>query len=318
MAQPVLKTFDNGRLYSYWSEAGRVKRVSMKTKDPLEARRRFGRWLLNEAPRTGTPRTFQDAWERYWTRHVMKTAADPKTVGFSWKALQSFFSLRPPILTQDLVDAYVAQRKIAVTPGTIRRELAALLACLNWNGLKPETKIVLPAAPNPRDRWLTAEEIGRLLGQCDGLVALFVRVAIETGAREAAILDLTWDRVDFDTNVIHFDVPGRRLTKKRRAAVPISKALRPHLVAAAVSGGAQVFGKFDAWRAVNAAAKRAGLTGVSPHVLRHTAATHMARRGVPLWKIAKILGNSLAIVEKVYAKHCPDDLRDAVDTISGA
>ena len=40
-------------------------------------------------------------------------------------------------------------------------------------------------------------------------------------------------------------------------------------------------------------------------------------RAVPLWIIAKVLGNSLAMVERTYAKHCPDDLRQAVDTITG-
>ena len=57
-------------------------------------------------------------------------------------------------------------------------------------------------------------------------------------------------------------------------------------------------------------------TGISPHTFRHTAATHMARRGVPLYDIAGILGNSLDMVEKVYAKHCPDRLRAAVNSIS--
>jgi integrase len=51
--------------------------------------------------------------------------------------------------------------------------------------------------------------------------------------------------------------------------------------------------------------------------MRHTAATHMARRGVPLFIIAKALGNSLQMVEKVYSHHSPDDLRAAVEAISG-
>src|SRR5690606_5327457 len=69
---------------------------------------------------------------------------------------------------------------------------------------------------------------------------------------------------------------------------------------------------------LKAAAERAGLDGVHPHVLRHTAATHMARRAVPLWVIANLLGNSLAQVEKVYAKWQPDFGRQAVETIGGA
>ena len=66
-----------------------------------------------------------------------------------------------------------------------------------------------------------------------------------------------------------------------------------------------------------AAATRAGLSAVTPHVLRHTAATWMAIAGVPLQEIARFLGNSLAMVEKVYAKHSPDYLRRAADALSG-
>src|SRR5690606_28077362 len=135
------------------------------------------------------------------------------------------------------------------------------------------------------------------------------------------------------------DVPGRKKTKKSRATVPISKALRPVLERAyeertftvpararkpaqtrtmthVLDNGARV------WSMIQLIAIEAGFggkrpkvlrtekpkaTGISPHVLRHTAATHMARRGVPLWIIAKILGNSVRMVEKVYAKHAPDD-----------
>jgi integrase len=58
-------------------------------------------------------------------------------------------------------------------------------------------------------------------------------------------------------------------------------------------------------------------TGISPHVLRHTAATHMARRGVSLWMIAKVLGNTTALVERVYAKWVPENAVGTVDLISG-
>ena len=84
------------------------------------------------------------------------------------------------------------------------------------------------------------------------------------------------------------------------------------------------------WESVQLAVVRAGLdpkqrypvkdkveaTGVSPHVFRHTAATHMARRGVPLWIVANVLGNTLTMVEKVYAKWQPEWARAAVNMIS--
>ena len=37
----------------------------------------------------------------------------------------------------------------------------------------------------------------------------------------------------------------------------------------------------------------------------------MAQRGVSLWDIAGILGNSLDVVERTYAHHSPDYLREA-------
>jgi len=42
----------------------------------------------------------------------------------------------------------------------------------------------------------------------------------------------------------------------------------------------------------------------------------MARNSISLWKIAGVLANTAAVVERVYAKHTPDGLTDAVAAIS--
>ena len=53
--------------------------------------------------------------------------------------------------------------------------------------------IKLPPAPPGRTRHLTEDEIARLLAECrDDHLRLFVMLALNTGARRAAILDLTW------------------------------------------------------------------------------------------------------------------------------
>lgn len=60
------------------------------------------------------------------------------------------------------------------------------------------------------------------------------------------------------------------------------------------------------------AVARAGLRGVTPHVLRHTAAVWMAEAGVPMTEIAAYLGHSDSrITERVYARFSPDYLRKA-------
>ena len=160
----------------------------------------------------------------------------------------------------------------------------------------------------------------------------FLSLALETGGREMAIRELTWDRVDFDVRILDLRNPTRPLTFKRSASVPISDALLVVLRQAYAERKSNHVldhpGKI--WESVQLAVIRAGLdpkqrfpvvgkvraTGVSPHVFRHTAATHMARRGVPLWIVANVLGNTLGMVEKVYAKWQPEGARNAVNMIS--
>jgi len=239
-----------------------------------------------------------------------------------------------------------------VKPQTVAKELSYLLAAVKFCA-DPRRKLIdpmfvqrydLPAPGDPRDRWLRHDEIQRLLDAAAKLrrgprlsrAERFLWLALETAGRKEALLDLTWSRVDFETGMIELDVPGRRKTKKRRANVPISAALLPVLKRAyeerldKKKDCLVLDNKGAVWAPIQLAVIEAGLapkqkiergqkphaTGISPHTLRHTAATHMARRGVSLFKIAKILGNTIAMVEKVYAKYQPEDLREAVDRIS--
>jgi integrase len=57
--------------------------------------------------------------------------------------------------------------------------------------------------------------------------------------------------------------------------------------------------------------------GPPPHILRHTAATWMALKGVPMIEIAKVLEHTnSALSEGAYAKHNPDHLRRVMDDLS--
>jgi integrase len=367
---PYLKCHGNGYWYLHWTEDGRGDRVSTKTKDKAAANAFLARWILDEqregkiAKEESPALALNDLWPIYREKKLEKTGASLSAADYAWQNLSRYFGpLLPAQIDGDRVDAYVTLRgsgKIgrASKPQTCRKELAYLVACMNFcaeptqKGLVKASdiqKITLPDAGDPRDRWLRANEIDLLFKAAaakrgaDGRLTRterFLRLALETAGRKQALLDLTWDRVDLEVNVIHLDVPGRKKTTKGRASVPISRKLREMLDVAATQRLRRNNGtleplvldnKGEVWALVQNVAIAAGLggdqlkpgqgkkpkrTGVSPHVLRHTAATNMARAGVPLWKIAKILGNSLLMVEKVYAKHAPDDLRDAVNLIS--
>jgi integrase len=353
---PYIDIEPNGIWYVYWSQGRRSKRQSLGVTSKDKAAERFAEWIQqdvrNKSEGGGVVEyTIAELWSVYDTKHVQTDAVMPAgraTIGYAWKNLEPHFGPLPYAdFCQTKVDEYVARRSAA--PATVRREIATLVAALNFCAGKRGGKLIppldkddidLPPDSPPRDRWLTMEEVQRLLdaaakGRNGRLsrVERFLWLALFTAARKEALLDLTWDRVDFETNTIHLNVPGRRLTKKRRADVTIATQLRPVLERAYK----ERTGKFvldhqadDMWASIQYVAIRAGFsdqkvargaspkaTGISPHVLRHTAATHMARRGVPLWKIANILGNTLAMVEKVYAKWVPENPAGTVDLISG-
>lgn len=336
MSVPDLKKSDDGIYYVHWTDAGRSKRRTTRTRDLAAAKIFLGQWLLldRSTPTLETTLTVADCWTVYDKKHIQKNVAAPKLSDGAWKNLKLHFGdLQAVALTQDDFDAYEAKRvagKIGKPskPVSVRTELARMIAALNFCKIKVDLK--LPAQGEPRDRWLKADEIERLMKaaatkrSADGKLSRaerFLWLALETSGRRQAVLELTWDRVDFDTGVVHLAVPGRAVTKKRRASVPMSPALRRILARALIERDPKeplVVGGVVANKMVKAVAKLAEVEGVSPHVLRHTAATNMARRGVPLWIIAKVMGNTLAMVERVYAKHCPDDLRAAVGLISGS
>jgi integrase len=356
MSVPVIKQAANKFYYVHWSDGRRSKRESLGTKEEAEATQRFAQWLLiggSKKVDAEVDYTVADCWTVYWEKHGRHTAG-AATLGYGWARLEPHFGkLAIPEVDQDRVDEYTRLRTSGklgrkVKEPTVRRELTTLMAAINFCAGSPHKMfnkaiiedVTLPDAGDPRDRWLRMDEMQRLLNAAAKLRRggrlsrgeRFLWLALETAARKEAILDLEWSRVDFDVGVIHYDVPGRVKTKKRRASVTISSALRPVLLRAYKERQNELVldNKGAVWATVQHIAIEAGFsdqeverghkpkkTGISPHVLRHTAATHMARRGVPLWVIAKILGNSLAMVEKVYAKWVPENPAGTVDMISG-
>ncbi|MGO3930818.1 tyrosine-type recombinase/integrase [Rhodopseudomonas pseudopalustris] len=352
MPSYILRQHDNGAFYIHWTEGRRSRRRSTGTESEAEAQVFLARWILSDQQEaeTGAPSyTVGELWAAYYERHVEKNNVETRPADTAWKNLSQHFAAltladfaKKDASGADAVERYVALRaagkigRCKAAPATIRHEVTLLRAALNWCA-KPKVAIIpaalipvfdIPPDSDPRDRWLRVDEIQALFAAAAALRSgprlsrgeRFLWLALETAARLQAILDLTWDRVDFETGMVHYNVPGRRKTKKRRVSVPISKALRPVLLRAhdEREGDLVMDNKvLTIWRATQAIAKHAGVERVSPHVLRHTAATHMLRRGVPIWTVAGVLGNTVALVEKVYGHHCREGLAGGVEMISG-
>lgn len=235
----------------------------------------------------------------------------------AWKALAPTFGHLPPRqIDRALCRDYARLR--GVSAGTLRKELSALRAALRWHDPNTPAVFEMPPNPQPRDRHLTRDEVRRLIDATRAHhLELFIRLAIHTAARKTAILSLQWRAVDFTRGEIRL---GHVQRGKGRATVPITDSIRPYLETAYEAceskeewviewGGRRVK---DIKKGFAAACQAAGLEGVTPHVLRHTAAVWMAEAGVSMDEIAQYLGHTNpSVTYRVYARYSPAYLRRA-------
>lgn len=223
----------------------------------------------------------------------------------------------------------------ATADGTIIRELSGFLRpaikhAINERRLDPGVYYVpVPSAPPPREYWITRKEAARLLWETRRdkrarlHLPLYALIALYTGQRRRAILDLTWAQIDLVRGVIDFNPSGRKTTSKGRPKIPVPRSLlaalkRAHRRATCAHviayNGQPVK---DIKTGFNSAAARAGIPDCTSHTLRHTAATWMANRGVSMREIGGFLGQNEVATTERYAHHHPDFMQNARRALEG-
>lgn len=241
---------------------------------------------------------------------------------------QAFGPMQPnEIDEEDLMD-YRNDRGVA--DGTLRRELGVLVAVFNFGvrkkliGAGDVPHVDLPPEGQRREVFLSVPEEAELtqilLADPMSRVSRFMLLALRTGARRGAIKGLTWDRVDLERRFVDYRDPGLRTSKKRRVPVPVDDVLLPVLEQAQVFatdqfviGAGRIRSHLENFRAAHPK-----FAHVTPHVLRHTAATRWLRDGLSLWDVAGLLGDTVETTTKVYGHHATSDLRAAMSRSAAA
>lgn len=257
------------------------------------------------------------------------------------RALDAFFGDKTlSYVTGETCRAYAARR---TSDAAARRELEDLRAAINYHrreGLCDKiVEVWLPPERPPRERWLTRSEAARLIWSAWRYrevqlgnkterrsrqhVARFILVALYTGTRASAVcgaaLQSTIGRgwIDLDRGVFYRRPPGRHETKKRQPPVPLPGQLLAHLrrwkkrgQRFAVEWNGKPVQSVD--KAFANAVADAGLGDeVTPHVLRHTAATWLMQAGTDMWEAAGYLGMTVEMLSQRYGHHHPDHLTGA-------
>jgi integrase len=214
---------------------------------------------------------------------------------------------------------------------TVNNHLTVLRKCLvlakDWERLAVVPAVGFLRVKKADFDFFTFDEAARLLPGADaGAWRTMVLTGLRAGLRQGELLELRWDDVDLAGGLIRVrraiydgvvDVPksgrGREVgmsDELREAFRVLPSRFAGELVWPGEGGRNLTKGeaKWPLWRAC----KRAGLRRVGWHVLRHTFASHLVMRGVPLKAVQELLGHATIEMTMRYAHLAPDVTREAV------
>lgn len=258
------------------------------------------------------------------------THKDPARTAFAIDALAPFWGDCTP---DDISIAKTREYEVLRQrhPGTVRRELGVLQAALNHAaialGLPNLPKIRLPQKTAPRDRWLTKEEVNRLLQHSPPHLQRFIKISLCTGRRKRTVLDLRWSQsadfgwIDLNQKVIVFKGTNQTESSKRRGSIAIPDSLLDLAVEWQQDGNPSVIhfeGKplKDIKSSFKRACADAGLKDVTPHTLKHTAVTWAFQSGMSVEDASDYFATSIDTLLGVYRQHSPQHQQRAASIMS--
>ena len=229
------------------------------------------------------------------------------------------------------IDEYKLARLKNLKPASVNRELACLSHLFNlakrrkrFFGENPVSISKLLPENNQIERILTSHEEEILLKNSSNELKAILICALQTAMRKNEIITLTWDNVDMNNNIITIDHTNTKSKKTRK--IPINTRLRKVLLEQKLKVGSSnyvflsskgtPYKRHDSLKqAYKGACKRAGITNLRFHDLRHTSATRMIETGASIVAVSRILGHADLKTTMRYA-HPENSLKDAVENLS--
>ena len=204
--------------------------------------------------------------------------------------------------------------------------LAVTWRYLTENPTKGVKFLTITDAKKPR--FLTQEEITKLLENSSGEIQLVFRTFLLTGMRSGELENLEWDDIDFRHKLIHIRNKDFWHPKRRHERdIPIHDELLPLLQAhkkkhgkrsnfVFCNGDDSPFSHNRLRRALCSVTKRGGLPDVTKiHSLRHTFGSQLVLNGVDLPTVRDLMGHKDIETTMIYVHRTPDHLVSSVNRL---
>lgn len=262
----------------------------------------------------------------------------PRTVMFALEGLRAFLAsegqgLRLP-QTRDL-RAYIAHMlDRGLSRGTIRVRMRSIRVFCNFlarEGLvevSPFEGVEIPRVPETYPKVLSEEEVAKLVKACKGSSWLDVRnraillTFLDTGIRLSELIQLNLEDVNLGAFTLRIRrgkggkerhvFMGRTLYRAMRRWLDV-RGYTSFQEALFITRNGTRIDKRNVQRTIERIAIRAGLNGtrVTPHLLRHTFATHYIKNGGDPFSLQRILGHSNIKTTMVYVNLAGAGLKEA-------
>ena len=341
---------ESKRLYFHGktsAEALQKMRVAQKRltagKPATDARLTLASWLdqWSEGPLEVSPRkeSTKDGY-RYMLRHIFNHQIAKKELRKILPThIQGFiFDLSKASLSSSTVHHVYATMKVAFRDAVINRQI----------GSNPFDHVTPPPRHKAESKFLSKEQTRKLVDAArDNRYYVALKLLAETGLRRGEALALQWNDIDFETqtfwvrgtlartdNGLYVTSPKTQASV-RQIHLPhhLVELLKSHLLAQnneIVSAGNRYVEKGFVFatrtgepvdprnlhRSVQIACKKAGVPIVSPHTLRHSAATMMLEAGIPIHVVSRQLGHSnINITVDIYGHVSDHGAKEAMETL---
>ena len=219
-------------------------------------------------------------------------------------------------LTRADIDEYISMRASeGIKPATTNRELASISALYRYfirEGLLTSN----PARFQSRRKvghhlpnTIPSEDLQAAYAHSVGVVHVWIGLLSTTGIRISELLDLKWEDIDFKTCALEINGKGNkdRLVYTTPEYLELMRqAYERHPTEGRIFRYNERDARHMIWEALKPWSRAKQL---SPHAIRHSFATSLARQGVNVATIATILGHNRIATTQKYIDMAQMDCR---------
>lgn len=275
-------------------------------------------------------KTLAEVSTRYWQEHAIELRS-AKDVWRHIRNLQRALGKNTALdkITNDLISKFKAVRRgEGLSNSTVNRELETLRTMLtmakkqwDYNVSDIDFSIHMLKEPEARTRYLTEDEAEKLIEVAHPTLKAPIEFALWTGLRAGNIFGLKWEQVNLFNRSMTFKIKSKVLGGKT-FTLPITPRIHEILIDQGVKTSGNVFLKesgkpFREYyrKLFTRALDNAEIDNFRFHDLRHTTATWLRFKGVPIEIIMQCLGHTQIATTMKYSHFKNTEVGDAIQKL---